>query len=79
MSSWSGLNRSGSSTTYAAPGTTTKGAWAACTEATMEFKDFWQKTPLPWQLEDLTQEQIEVVKKLASKAFSAGKKVGKRL
>ena len=45
----------------------------------MEFKDFWQKTPLPWQLEDLTQEQIEDVKKLASKAFSAGKKVGQRL
>jgi len=45
----------------------------------MEFKDFWQKTPLPWQLEDLTQEQIDAIKKLASKAFGDGKKVGKRL
>ena len=45
----------------------------------MEFKDFWQKTPLPWQLEDLTQEQIDAIKKLASRAFSAGKKEGKRL
>ena len=59
---------------------TTRLAPAASTQARMlEFKDFWQTMTLPWQLEDLTQEQIEVVKKLASKAFSAGKKVGKRL
>lgn len=45
----------------------------------MEFKDFWQKTPLPWQLEDLTQSQIDAIKKLASRAFAAGKKEGKRL
>ena len=51
-------------------GTTTKGAKAARMEASMEFKDFWQKTPLPWQLEDLTQEQIDAIKKLASKAFT---------
>ena len=45
----------------------------------MEFKDFWHKTPLPWQLEDLTQEQIDAIKRLASRAFSAGKKQGGRL
>lgn len=44
-----------------------------------EFKDFWQKTPLPWQLEDLTQEQIDAIRRLASRAYAAGKREAKRL
>lgn len=42
------------------------------------FSDYWKKADWPYQLEDLTQEQINAVRHLANLAFVAGKREGKK-
>lgn len=52
---------------------------AARTEARMSgFSDYWKKANWPWQLEDLTQDEIKAVQAVARLAFLAGKREGKK-
>ena len=40
----------------------------------MTFPDYWKTAKLPWQLEDLTLEQIKAVQHVAKLAFLAAKR-----
>jgi hypothetical protein len=41
------------------------------------FSDYWKNTKLPWQLDDLTQDQIDAVRHVAKLAYLAAKREAK--